>query len=57
MVYMNMKQAYKKSLQKMKNVKNKKEYIELIKKYNLLLVPTLEYMSGKVFENLLKEGK
>ena len=54
---MNMKQAYKKSLQKMKNVKNKKEYIELIKKYNLLLVTTLEYMSGKVFENLLKEGK
>lgn len=54
---MNMKQAYKKSLQKMKKVKNRKEYIELIKKYNLLLVPTLEYMSGKEFKDLLKEGE
>ena len=54
---MNIKQAYKKSLQKIKKVNNQKEYIKLINRYNLLLIPTLEYMSGKVFENLLKEGE
>ena len=54
---MNIKQAYKKSLQKMKKVNNRKEYIKLINRYNLLLIPTLEYISGKVFERLLKEGK
>ena len=52
---MNMKQAYKKSLQKMKKVNNRKEYIKLINRYNLLLVPTLEYISGKRFERLLKK--
>ncbi len=54
---MNIKQAYKKSLQKIKKVNNQKEYIKLINRYNLLLIPTLEYMSGKKFEDLLKEGK
>ena len=53
---MNIKQAYKKSLQKIKKVNNQKEYIKL-NRYNLLLIPTLEYMSGKKFEDLLKEGK
>ena len=54
---MNMKEAYLKSLQKIKKVKNEKEYIALIEKENLLLIPTLEFMSGKKFEDLLKEGK
>ena len=57
MIYMSIKQAYKKSLQKIKKVNNQKEYIKLINRYNLLLIPTLEYMSGKKFEDLLKEGK
>ena len=52
-----MKKAYLKSLQKIKKVKNEKEYIALIEKENLLLIPTLEFMSGKKFEDLLKEGK
>lgn len=54
---MNFKEAYLKSLQKIKKVKNEKEYIALIEKENLLLIPTLEFMSGKKFEELLKEGK
>ncbi len=54
---MNFKEAYEKSLQMIKNVKSEKEYIALIEKENLLLIPTLEFMSGKKFEELLKEGK
>lgn len=52
-----MKELYLKSLQRIKNVKSEKEYIALIEKENLLLIPTLEFMSGKKFEELLKEGK
>ena len=52
---MDMKEAYEKSLQMIKEVKNKKEYIELIDKENLLSIPSLEYISGKKF-NELKEG-
>ena len=52
---MDMKSAYKKSLQMIKEVKSKKEYIELIDKENLLSVPSLEYISGKGFNNLIRE--
>ena len=52
---MNMKQAYEKSLQMMKKVKSKKEYIELIDKENLLSIPSLEYIRGKEFNGLIKE--
>ena len=38
-----------------KEVKNKKEYIELIDKENLLSIPSLEYISGKKFKNLVKQ--
>ena len=38
-----------------KEVKSKKEYIELIDKENLLSVPSLEYISGKGFNNLIRE--
>lgn len=54
---MNIEEAYLKSLQMIKNIKSEKEYIALIEKENLLLIPTLEFMSGKKFEELLKEGK
>ena len=52
---MNFEKIYKKSLQMIKKVKNKKEYIELIDKENLLSIPSLEYISGKNFREL-KEG-
>ncbi len=51
---MNIRNIYKKSLQMIKEVKNKKEYIELIDKENLLSIPSLEYISGKKFKNLVK---
>lgn len=52
---MNIRNIYKKSLQMIKEVKSKKEYIELIDKENLLSVPSLEYISGKGFNNLIRE--
>ena len=52
---MNLRNIYKKSLQMIKEVKSKKEYIELIDKENLLSVPSLEYISGKGFNNLIRE--
>ena len=52
---MNRRNIYKKSLQMIKEVKSKKEYIELIDKENLLSVPSLEYISGKGFNNLIRE--
>ena len=52
---MNIRNIYKKSLQMIKEVKSKKEYIELIDKENLLSVPSLEYISGKGFNNLIGE--
>ena len=55
---MNYKEAYEKSLQmiKEKDVKDIKEYIELVKTEGLLSVPTMEYISGKNIRKLLKEG-
>ena len=52
---MNIRNIYKKSLQMIKEVKSKKEYIELIDKEKLLSVPSLEYISGKGFNNLIRE--
>ena len=54
---MNMKSAYKKSLQmiKEKNITNIKDYTKLAKEENLLSATSLEYISRKEFNNLLKE--
>lgn len=54
---MNFKEAYEKSLQMMKEnkIKNLKEYTVLAKKENLLSATSLEYISRKEFNNLLKE--
>lgn len=58
MVHMNYKEAYENSLQmiKINNIKELKEYIELIKIEKLLSIPTMEYISGKKMKRLLKEG-
>lgn len=55
---MDYKEAYEKSLQmiKEKNIKDIREYIELVKTKNLLSIPTMEYISGKKMKRLLKEG-
>lgn len=52
-----MEEAYKKSLQMIKenNIKDLKEYTKLAKKENLLNPVSLEYISKKEFNNLLKE--
>lgn len=54
---MDMKSAYEKSLQmiKEKNIKDVKEYTKLAKEENLLSVISMEYISRKEFDNLLKE--
>ena len=56
---MDMKQAYEKSLQKIKekNISNIKEYTALAKKENLLSATSLEYISRKSFDNLVMELK
>ena len=54
---MDMKSAYKKSLQmiKEKNITNIRDYTKLAKEENLLSAASLEYISRKEFNNLLKE--
>lgn len=54
---MNFKQAYEKSLQMIEenNITNIKDYTELAKKENLLSGTSLEYISRKEFNNLVKE--
>ena len=54
---MNMKEAYLKSLQMIKenNITNIKEYTKLAKEENLLNPVSLEYISRKEFNNLIKE--
>ena len=56
-VNMNMKEAYLKSLQMIKenNITNIKEYTKLAKEENLLNPVSLEYISRKSFDNLVKE--
>lgn len=54
---MNMKEAYEKSLLMIKenNITNIKDYTKLAKKENLLSSTSMEYISRKDFNNLLKE--
>ena len=54
---MDMKSAYEKSLQKIKEKKitNLKDYNKLAKKENLLNAISLEYISRKEFNNLIEE--
>lgn len=54
---MNMKEAYEKSLRMIKenNITNIKDYTILAKKENLLSATSLEYISRKEFNNLIKE--
>lgn len=54
---MNMKEAYKKSLQMIKilNIKTEKEYIKILRDYLLLSLPSLKYMSGEEdFNKIIK---
>lgn len=54
---MNMKEAYKKSLQMIKilNIKTEKEYIKILRDYLLLSLPSLKYMSGEEdFDKIIK---
>lgn len=53
-----MKEAYEKSLQMIKESRTyltKKQYSKLAKKYNLLNVVSLEFMSKKTFHNIIKD--
>ena len=54
---MDMKETYKKSLQMIKEFKitNLKDYTTLAKEKNLLNPVSLEYISRKSFDNLVKE--
>ena len=54
---MDMKSVYEKSLQMIKenNITNIKDYTKLAKEENLLSATSLEYISRKEFNNLLKE--
>ena len=55
-----MQEYYNKSLQKIKEqnrILTLKEYTKLAKKYNLLSATSLEYISRKEFNNLIRELK
>lgn len=54
---MNFKEAYEKSLRMIKEFKitNLKDYTTLAKEKNLLSATSLEYISRKEFNNLIKE--
>lgn len=55
-----MQEYYIKSLQKIKEqnrILTLKEYTKLAKKYNLLSATSLEYISRKEFDNLIRELK
>lgn len=57
---MDMKEAYEKSLQMIKelNVKNKKEYMELVRNYLILNFESLKYISQtKSFRKIRKLAK
>lgn len=54
---MNMKEAYKKSLQMIRilNIKSEREYIKVLRDYLLLSLPSLKYMSGEEdFNKIIK---
>ena len=53
---MNMKEAYNKSLQMMKYLKirlTRKQYTELAKRFNLLSIQSLQFMSKKSYESII----
>lgn len=55
-----MKEAYEESLRMIKEenrILTLKEYTKLAKKYNLLSATSLEYISRKEFDNLIRELK
>ena len=54
---MNIEEAYIKAIQmiKEKKISNLKEYTKLAKEENLLTATSLEYISKKEFNNILKE--
>lgn len=55
-----MQEYYNKSLQKIKEqnrILTIEEYTKLAKKYNLLSATSLEYISRKEFNNLIRELK
>lgn len=57
---MNMKSAYEKSLQMIKelNIKNKKEYIKLVRNYRILNFESLKYIcQTKRFRKIRKLAK
>lgn len=57
---MNMKSAYEKSLQMIKelNIKNKKEYIKLVQNYRILNLESLKYIcQTKRFRKIRKLAK
>jgi len=60
MVNMDMKTAYEKSLQMIKelNIKNKKDYIKLVRNYRILNLESLKYISQtKSFRKIRKLAK
>lgn len=53
---MNMNEAYIKSLQMMKYLKirlTRKQYTELAKRFNLLSIQSLQFMSKKSYESII----
>lgn len=55
---MDMKEAYLKSLQMIKILGirlTRKQYTELAKRFNLLSIQSLQFMSNKSYENIMKE--
>ena len=53
-----MKEAYNKSLQMMKYLKirlTRKQYIELAKRFNLLSIQSLQFISKRSYESILTE--
>ncbi len=54
---MNMKKAYERSIQiiKKEKISNLKDYTKIAKEKNLLSAVSLEYISRKEFNNLLRD--
>ena len=54
---MNMKKAYEKSIQiiKKEKISNLKDYTKIAKEKNLLSAVSLEYISRREFNNLLRD--
>ena len=53
-----MNEAYNKSLQMMKYLKirlTRKQYTELAKRFNLLSIHSLQFMSNRSYESIMKE--